>query len=48
MQIIAISGSIRVASLNRRLLEEAQRVAPEGITVTASPGLKTPPATRPA
>jgi len=34
MQIIAIPGSIRAASLNRRLLEEAQRVAPEGISVT--------------
>ena len=33
MQILAIPGSIRAASLNRRLLEEAQRVAPDGIEV---------------
>jgi chromate reductase, NAD(P)H dehydrogenase (quinone) len=33
MQILAIPGSIRAASLNRRLLEEAQRVAPDGIGV---------------
>jgi chromate reductase len=33
MQILAIPGSIRAASLNRRLLEEAQRVTPDGIEV---------------
>ena len=33
MKLIAISGSLRAASLNTAVLQAAQRLAPEGVTV---------------
>lgn len=39
LEILGISGSLRRASYNRRLLREAARIAPEGMTITLFEGL---------
>jgi chromate reductase len=39
MKILAISGSLRAASINSALLRAAQRLAPAEITVTIFPGV---------
>ena len=39
MKILAISGSLRVASLNSALLRAAARLAPAGINVVVYRGL---------
>lgn len=43
MQILAISGSLRHASINSTLLRAVQRLAPEGMTITLYEGLGTLP-----
>lgn len=40
MNILAICGSLRKASYNRRLIEAAVRLAPEGMTVEIYEGLR--------
>lgn len=39
MNVLAISGSLRKASFNKRLLEAAQAAAPAGMTITIFEGL---------
>ena len=39
LQILAISGSLRAASSNTALLQAAQRLAPEGVTISMFDGI---------